>query len=66
MGHMAHCCFARINDVTHLLELWNQLKLGQEQSYLAALRNWVLSLFCHSPGRQSPEALSVNQYKLSY
>ncbi len=42
MGHMAHCCFARINDVTHLLQLWNQLKLGQEQSYLAALRNWVL------------------------
>jgi predicted GTPase len=25
-----------------------------------------LSLFCHSPGRQSLGALSVNQYKLSY
>jgi len=26
----------------------------------------AISLFCHSPGRQSPEASSVNQYKLSY
>jgi hypothetical protein len=26
----------------------------------------AIALFCHSPGGQSLEALSVNQYKLSY
>jgi hypothetical protein len=36
------------------------------KSFRLALAALIITLFCHSPGRQSPEALSVNQYKLSY
>ncbi len=41
------------------------LKFFIEQFAIGRLISWV-SLFCHSPGGQSVEALSINQYKLSY
>ncbi len=48
-------CFDRINHSSIMEQLIapSGIKTG-------------ISLFCHFPGRQSPEALSVNQYKLFY